>query len=268
MLIQICIGQMAFTQDYIDSDSILFEEYPITNEWSTSEEEESMTPIERSEFPVTNETPVWNDEKWEQIKKKYNYEENQPEEEPTEEDDEEELLDELNTERTSSLLDSIDDFFKSPIGKIIAIILAASLLIFLIIKLFSGKSLSADKKFVLHENLINDNPEELPEEDTLDNLLRQAVERGDYKMSVRILYLIIIRQLNESKCIQWQKDKTNRDYLNEMRINNGYRGFRELTLIYEIVWYGDKIIGQTDYHTVSKLFMDYQQNLIGSNKEK
>jgi hypothetical protein len=255
-------------QELIETDSIEYIGYdddgyeiPLELE-SDSSIESPIKDVE--EYPVNPSEKVWQDEKWNELKKEYTYNPDEKEEEEEEEEEEDMLFEEHSS---NSVIDSLNDFFTSPLGKMLAIVIAASLLIFLIVKLISGKPIIANNKIKPIQEIDLENPDELPEEDTLDRLLRNALERKDYKTAVRILYLRIIRQMAESNYINWQKDKTNRDYLNEMRQRSHYRSFRDLTLVYEVIWYGDKEIADLDYQRVSQLFSNYQSNLNGSSKE-
>ncbi|MBL0316327.1 MAG: DUF4129 domain-containing protein [Flavobacteriales bacterium] len=255
-------------QELIETDSIEYfgydeEGYEIPLE--LDEDTSIETPTTNIEdYPASPSEKVWQDEKWNEVKKEYTYTPDEKEKEEEEEEEEEFPMDEHSS---SSIIDSLNEFFTSPLGKMLAIVIAASLLIFLIVKLISGKPIIANKKIKPLVEIDLENPDELPEEDTLERLLRIALERKDYKTAVRILYLSIIRQLAESKYIMWQKDKTNRDYLNEMRQRSHYRSFRDLTLVYEVIWYGDKEIADPDYQRVSQLFSNYQSSLNGSTKE-
>lgn len=255
-------------QELIETDSIEYIGYdddgyeiPLELE-SDSSIESPIKDVE--EYPVNPSEKVWQDEKWNELKKEYTYNPDEKEEEEEEEEEEDMVFEEHSS---NSVIDSLNDFFTSPLGKMLAIVIAASLLIFLIVKLISGKPIIANNKIKPIQEIDLENPDELPEEDTLDRLLRNALERKDYKTAVRILYLRIIRQMAESNYINWQKDKTNRDYLNEMRQRSHYRSFRDLTLVYEVIWYGDKEIADPDYQRVSQLFSNYQSNLNGSSKE-
>ncbi|MBX7051349.1 MAG: DUF4129 domain-containing protein [Flavobacteriales bacterium] len=270
MLIQLSVTCFAHSQVLIDQDSI---QYYIDQMMDSTEIEQELseptfeeTPAVQ-EYPENNPTPVWQDDQWNKVKKEYHYDPDPKEEEKPDKEDEDDQSEPETADNGDSFIESLNTFFNTPLGKMVAIVVAASLLILLILKLISGKPLGFNKKIKVLQEIDLENPEELPEEDTLDRLLRIAIEKGDHKTAVRILYLKLIRQLSESKFIQWQKDKTNRDYLNEMRTKSTYRSFRDLTLIYEVIWYGDQEIGGHDYQKVSDMFSNYQNNLNGSTQE-
>jgi hypothetical protein len=84
-------------------------------------------------------------------------------------------------------------------------------------------------------------------ETEFDRFLRNALSSGDYKLAVRIYYLKIIKSLAEHKLIKWKKDKTNATYLREMRQHNLYEEFRNLTAMYEKIWFGDIMFTESDF---------------------
>jgi hypothetical protein len=100
-------------------------------------------------------------------------------------------------------------------------------------------------------------------ETDLDRYLRQAIENGDYRMAVRIYYLNILKQYSLREIIKWKKDKTNTEYLTEVRRSESptYNDFRAVTLIFERVWYGEKPITAADYAQIKPHFEWLQANL-------
>lgn len=204
----------------------------------------------------------WSNEQWEKAKEGLNYEEKLKEKK------EREKSKPKQREESSSwdLRESLTNIFNSNLGKVLAIIIIVGLLAFALIKLLVDKRKSGDKKIIpasFSENFeqIEDN---LPETD-LERFLRLALERGDFKQAIRILFLTTIQKLDETRQIQWKKDKTNLDYLREMRSQKGYGGFRELTLAYEIIWYGDTSITPEVYHKLNPLFNNYNNQLISDS---
>ncbi|MFT7588662.1 MAG: putative membrane protein SpoIIM required for sporulation [Limisphaerales bacterium] len=73
-------------------------------------------------------------------------------------------------------------------------------------------------------------------------LLLMAESEGRWRDALRLQFLIVIQKLSEKNLIKWQQDKTNREYLREMRAHNEFKDFRSLTLVFERVWYGDAFV--------------------------
>lgn len=113
----------------------------------------------------------------------------------------------------------------------------------------------ANKKFTRGDTKITiDNIEDHIYETELERFIREAVEKNNYTLAIRLYYLAIIKELSLNRTIKWKKDKTNKDYIKEMRKTNLFQAFREVTRIFERVWYGKTEIGKTEYLAVKPKF--------------
>jgi len=74
---------------------------------------------------------------------------------------------------------------------------------------------------------------------------------------VRVYYLEVLKQLSLKDLIKWQRDKTNSEYLREMRQQTHFKDFRHVTRIFERVWYGDTKIEQDTFQQISPEFELY-----------
>ncbi len=84
------------------------------------------------------------------------------------------------------------------------------------------------------------NLDEYIHETDLDRFLREALAASNWPLAVRLYFLQMIKQLSEKEAIAWSKEKTNRDYLREMRSHRLSAAFRDATRQYEQVWYGNQ----------------------------
>lgn len=235
-------------------DSTILTEEESFEEFYFEEESE-----ERQPEPL-NETPVWSDEKWKEAIEETRYERDPPKEKKQEETETESYEEENYTEQTD-ISEWLRDVFLSDLAKIICIVLVVIMLTMLILYLTKARMKSEKIKLTEQVGELNDlNEEHIPETD-LERYLRLALEKSDFKTSVRVLYLMTIQQLNSLSLIEWKKDKTNSDYLREMRQQNHYREFKQLTLLYEVVWYGERSVNATEFATVRKSFDQYQRQL-------
>ena len=99
--------------------------------------------------------------------------------------------------------------------------------------------------------------EELEEhihETELEGYLRMALQESNFKAAVRVYYLMAIKALSENQWITWKRDKTNFDYVREMRKRPEHGDFRKLTYLFEVIWYGDTEIDQQVYRRISPSF--------------
>lgn len=95
-----------------------------------------------------------------------------------------------------------------------------------------------------------DNLDDYLHETDLDRFLREALSQGNYPLAVRLYYLQIIKSLSGKSAIRWSREKTNRDYLREMRGHPLAEPFREATRIYERVWYGNQALSAEEFATL------------------
>ena len=92
-------------------------------------------------------------------------------------------------------------------------------------------------------------------------LLQQAIDRKEYSVATRLYYLLAIKTLSEKKLITWKKDKTNRNYLNELTGIDFKNQFRELTNIFERVWYGEVEIDAPVFEDIQGRFRTFVQSI-------
>lgn len=104
-------------------------------------------------------------------------------------------------------------------------------------------------------------------ESDLERFLRESLAQGDHKTAIRVYYLILIRELSDHDLIRWKKDKTNREYLVEMRPHPLYRPFFDLTRIFEYVWYGDLNLQEKDFRGIQPQFTGLIESVKKSTLE-
>jgi hypothetical protein len=71
-------------------------------------------------------------------------------------------------------------------------------------------------------------------------LAEQYKKEGDFRLSLRYLYISLLIQLNKKEIIKIDKSKTNRQYLREVKENQSdiHEVFGEFTDIFAYHWYG------------------------------
>ncbi len=201
-------------------------------------------------------TQVWTDEDWNQAKKGIGYEKNEP---PKKEDPIEQVPEETETKPYEES-SSENNWLRSETAKIICIVLIIAILVFIIIRFILGAKMDNSKVKSETIEMLQSIEDNLEGTD-LNPYLNKAVDAVDYKTAVRILYLSVIQKLNDLKWIRWKKDKTNNDFLMEMSSQSSFGTFRNLTLSYEIVWYGEAQIGSTEFETMKREFETYKNSL-------
>lgn len=102
-----------------------------------------------------------------------------------------------------------------------------------------------------------DNLDDYIHETDLDRFLREALAAGNFALAIRVYYLQTIKTLSEKKAIRWSREKTNRDYLTEMKAHPGQQVFRQLTRRYEQVWYGNQDLSATEFAQIEPDFKSF-----------
>ncbi|MBE0571478.1 MAG: hypothetical protein IH618_08030 [Ignavibacteriaceae bacterium] len=72
-----------------------------------------------------------------------------------------------------------------------------------------------------------------------DELIAAAAEKKDYKLAVRYLFLKSLKLLSEKELIELRNNKTNHQYLSEIKNNRISNAFQIATSRFEWIWYGD-----------------------------
>lgn len=144
--------------------------------------------------------------------------------------------------------------FKTLMWSVIAAILAYIIyVIFQQIKLNRGTT-----------NEVIDDDIELESADKLSKIdfrksIQQALEKENYRLSVRFYYLWIIQQLSDNGSITFSKDKTNQAYIRELTKNTRISpeittNFKTCTRIYEYVWFGNFEVDKTRFEEIEPQF--------------
>ena len=84
----------------------------------------------------------------------------------------------------------------------------------------------------------------------IDDIISEAIKNKNFKRAVRYLYLELLKELDKRELILWKINKTNRDYANELAKRNLKKEFKELSLYYEYVWYGDFEISEIGFENI------------------
>ena len=88
--------------------------------------------------------------------------------------------------------------------------------------------------------------------------IEQAKTESDFRLAIRWLYLKQLFLLNEKNRIAWQPYKTNMDYLNELSKSDLKTAFKDISKVYEYVWYGKYLINQADFVALELQFKKFE----------
>jgi hypothetical protein len=134
----------------------------------------------------------------------------------------------------------------------IAIFLIGCLLLY-----FIFSNLDNDKKIDPKKD--TDYIEDIEEVDTEDGYAT-ALREGDYRSAIRMHFLKILQMLARKNTINWQPEKTNRDYTREILDAPKRSAFKNVARIYENVWYGNHSIDRRQFEELDFHFHKFIKN--------
>lgn len=131
-------------------------------------------------------------------------------------------------------------------------------LIFAVIKLFGAVKFTSRKSGSAEEPALSEeaNAAETPLS-ALYAALDKAKADGNYREAIRLLYQIALKKLGEAGKVDLQPEKTNRDYLNELRERETATAFGRLTRRYEYIWFGEGRAGRPEFEKYAPQFTDF-----------
>jgi len=130
-------------------------------------------------------------------------------------------------------------------------------LVFLLIRFFLkvnsrnliyGEQNKATIKFTDEEHIIKN--------EDINSLIAEAVKQNDFRLAIRYYYLLALKNLSENEVIDWQLQKTNEDYIKEIKTNTLQSQFEKITRIYDYVWYGEFAVDAPKFENLKLDFIN------------
>lgn len=87
-------------------------------------------------------------------------------------------------------------------------------------------------------------------------LIQKFEIENDYRSAIRYQFLSILKSLADKNKIIWMPEKTNQDYVLELKDETSKTHFLELAYIFDYVWYGEFLISQKDYEYYKEKFIN------------
>ena len=143
------------------------------------------------------------------------------------------------------------------IFKILLWLLAAAVLVFVVYKLFLGKNALFIRNRKNIEAVIA--MDEQPSATQYEQLIRNAELEKNFRLAVRYRYLQAISDLSAKELIRPGADKTNYQYISELRKHaaGAAQLFAALTVKYEYSWYGEYPVSGELYAVLQRDFENF-----------
>lgn len=128
-----------------------------------------------------------------------------------------------------------------------AILLVGFLLYFIIKYLIANGGISffgkKNRKLDIRDEELHENIHEI----NFPESILKFEKSGDFRSAVRYQFLYALKKLSDKKLIIWNPEKTNKDYLAELKVPQLKNQFYDLAYIFDYVWYGEFIIDESSY---------------------
>ena len=138
------------------------------------------------------------------------------------------------------------------------LVLAIGLIIYLIVQATTNLKIQKKPKLkhVQQHVEIEEDIEKIEELDPNDlrALIKKAKEAGNFPLATRFYFLLYLEQLQDKNAIKYHRDKTNADYLSEIKSESTTAQFLKLSYLFEYVWYGKKPLDENSFSSLETIF--------------
>lgn len=92
-----------------------------------------------------------------------------------------------------------------------------------------------------------------------ESKLQQALSTENYKEASRLLFLRSLKKMSDNGTINWKINKTNRDYYYEIKKKEIKSQFREVSLLFEYMVYGDFDVSLSQFQQMQVIYDGFDQ---------
>lgn len=141
-------------------------------------------------------------------------------------------------------------------------VLVIGAVIYFIIRLFLMK----DGNWVFSKSAANmgvqigDLEENIHELD-FPSLIAKYESENQYRVAVRYWFLYLLKTMVDKELIEWDPEKTNRDYVNLLQGKRYQKSFKKLAYVFDNVWYGKRELNTEKYEFHKKEFQSVIDSL-------
>ena len=94
-----------------------------------------------------------------------------------------------------------------------------------------------------------------------DQLTKAAENSGEYRLAIRFYYLWLLKRLSHAEIIEYDVEKTNSDYYNEIASENTKKQFSYTSYLYNYIWYGEFKVDNVTYEKAKTAFVKFLNSI-------
>ncbi len=95
-----------------------------------------------------------------------------------------------------------------------------------------------------------------------EKLIQKSLESDEKRLTIRYYYLWLLKKMSEKQIIEWDVEKTNSDYLYEIKNEAQKEDFAYLSYLYNNIWYGEF---ELDENTFAKARNAFEKSIQKMN---
>ncbi len=93
----------------------------------------------------------------------------------------------------------------------------------------------------------------------IETLIREAEEGNDLRRAIRLHYLLVLRKLVDDGVLKWSPERTDQDYLAQIKDPALRSRFAHIALVFQCVWYGHAEVDAEHYGSIKRPFLEFER---------
>ncbi|MNG25700.1 hypothetical protein D3C84_1105960 [compost metagenome] len=85
-------------------------------------------------------------------------------------------------------------------------------------------------------------------------MIQESIQNGEKRLAIRYYYLWLLKVMAQNNYIEWDIEKTNSDYLYELKSPANREDFTYLSYLYNYIWYGEFEMDETTFTKAENRF--------------
>lgn len=92
-------------------------------------------------------------------------------------------------------------------------------------------------------------------------LIASAERENNYRLAIRYYYLWLLKGLTNSEIIEYDVEKTNSDYQNEITSTDIKNKFSYTSYLYNYIWYGEFDVDKSQFNKAKNAFINFLKEI-------
>lgn len=92
-------------------------------------------------------------------------------------------------------------------------------------------------------------------------LIASAEAEHNYRLAIRYYYLWLLKDLTQAEIIEYDVEKTNSDYRNEITSNTLKDSFSYTSYLYNYIWYGEFDVNENEFTKAKDAFIQFLKSI-------